>query len=474
MVTLTGVAEQTDPLFGVAVTKLTWAAGEVAEDHDLTRTHLAGNLVPATEGRRYTERFVVDPPPSPAAGQVPAVCRTGPNADCADPAAIYQHTLTQGRLAWLQPPDGAGLPGTIAQGFMDQGADAPGPTPEILVTEVQEPGSGGSPSPWRWRPRLLDAPPFESAFTVDVARYSDIRTGPDRLIGPPRWEYDGDDADTVRFGDSIFGNRPASGTMFDVTYRVTHGALGNIAADTLTGIDKSISGTVLRATNPFGALGGADEEPIDRVRRLAPQAFRARQFRAVRAADYDAAAEELSWVLNAGTAFRWTGSWRTIFTTAQPQGSELASLDQATTLLALLNRRRLAGYEVYAPQPTYVSFDLIVTVCAQPWAFRGDVAAALAVELGTGLRADGKPAFFAPGQFTFGQPLERSELEIAAQRALGVDGVVSVYYRRRGLTADYLYMPDEVTVGPDEIVRVDNDPSEPERGSLRLVVEGGK
>jgi hypothetical protein len=35
-------------------------------------------------------------------------------------------------------------------------------------------------------------------------------------------------------------------------------------------------------------------------------------------------------------------------------------------------------------------------------------------------------------------------------------------------------MPDDVTVGTHEILRVDNDPSRPERGSLRVIVEGGK
>ncbi len=35
-------------------------------------------------------------------------------------------------------------------------------------------------------------------------------------------------------------------------------------------------------------------------------------------------------------------------------------------------------------------------------------------------------------------------------------------------------MPEMVTVGRDEIIRVDNDPSLPDHGSLRVVVQGGK
>jgi hypothetical protein len=47
-------------------------------------------------------------------------------------------------------------------------------------------------------------------------------------------------------------------------------------------------------------------------------------------------------------------------------------------------------------------------------------------------------------------------------------------YRRRGVTPALISMLDQVQVGSDEIIRVDNDPSRPERGSLKIVVKGGK
>jgi hypothetical protein len=134
----------------------------------------------------------------------------------------------------------------------------------------------------------------------------------------------------------------------------------------------------------------------------------------------------------------------------------------------------MAGYEVYTPDPRYVGLDLIVVVCAYAWALRGEVEAAVREELGTGRLCDGRVGFFAPGNLRFGMPLERSELEAAAQRANGVEGVVRVEYRRRGYVASYVHMPETVRVGRDEIILVDNDPSEPDRGSLRVVVEGGK
>jgi hypothetical protein len=87
---------------------------------------------------------------------------------------------------------------------------------------------------------------------------------------------------------------------------------------------------------------------------------------------------------------------------------------------------------------------------------------------------DGTEGFFYPDHFTFGTPLERSALEAAIQDAYGVDGVVSIQYRERGVVPAAVEMPDVVSVAADQILTVDNDPSRPERGSIHLIVEGGK
>lgn len=452
IVHLTGADESiVDDVLKVPVTRLTWDASEaLTADHDLTRTTLAGNLVAAYEGRLRSESFDIDPATDLDHA---AVTRTGPDAGCCDSAPIYLHTLSQGRLAWLPGAD-------------DQ------PVPELVVMQTGG-GLSDRPHPWRWRRRLLDAALFEQAYTVDPLRYSDIRAA-NQPLGPALWEYDGDDADSIRFGDGVCGDRPAGGTSFQITYRTTSGAAGNVAADTIVGVDSGVADAVTAVTNPFAAAGGADEETLDDVRAAAPYAFRASQFRAVRAADYTLAAEELPWVLDAGTTFRWTGSWKTVFTTAQPRGREDIPIDDHTALIELLDRRRLAGYEVYTPNPRYVSLDLVVTVCADAGALRGEVFAAVATALSTGIRPDGRPAFFARDQFRFGQPLERSALECAVQNAPGVDGVISITYRRRGYLADFVALPETVVVARDEIIRVDNDPSWPDRGSVRIVVEGGK
>jgi len=459
IVHLTGAFEELDPLYQAPVTRLVWDTGEaLTAEHALDRTVLAGNLVPASQGRRHTETFVADPDPEGPAAGLAAVTRTGPDAGCGDPVPVYLHTLTAGRLAWL-----AGA----ASG------DAPAPQIQLTRRPAQP---GDQPQGWVWRRSLLDADPFEPAFTVEPAGYRDIR--PVRIAGRPQWEYDGDDADSIRFGTGTFGGRPSPGSVFDVTYRVTAGAAGNVAADAITVIPPGFDALIVTAANPFPATGGADEETLDHVRAAAPRAFRSRQFRAVRAEDYTATARELPWVIDAGTAVRWTGSWLSVFTTAQPAGTPDRGTEPTVAercdLIELLGRRRMTGYEVFTLLPRYVGLDLVITACAQPWGLRGEVEAAIRVELGTGQRRDGTPAFFAPGRMRFGTPLERSDLEATIQAAAGVRGVLSISYRRRGLVPGFVPMPETVTVGRDEIIRVDDDPSRPDRGSIRIVVEGGK
>ncbi|TDN90912.1 baseplate J/gp47 family protein [Microbacterium sp. BK668] len=449
VVHLTGAAEEVDPLYGIALTHLTWDAGEaLAVEHALDRTVLAGNLVAAVEGQRYTERFVIEPDPGGPDAPLAAVVRSGPDAGCDDATPQYLHTLEAGTLAWVR--------------------EGSARLPEIAVVELPE-TAGDTATIWRWRRTLLDADLFEQAYTVDPVVYRDLRRSPRDL---PWFEYDGDDGDSVRFGDGVFGELPPTGARFEVTYRTTAGATGNVAADAVTIVGDDLAGIVLSATNPFPAAGGEDRESIAHIRDNAPYAFRARQFRAVRAEDYTATAKELPWVLDAGTRVRWTGSWLSVFTTAQPPTGEAPSTGQTGELVELLDRRRLAGYDVHTPAPRYVGLDLVVTVCALPGARRGEVEEAVLDELGTGRTCDGRLGFFAPGRLRFGAPLERSELEASVQRASGVDGVVSVRYRRRGHVPWYRPMPEVVSVGLDEILRADNDANRPDRGSIRVVVKG--
>lgn len=430
--------DSVDPLFGPSggtpLTHLVWRP-EYALPFalDLARTTVHGNLVPATHGRAHAERFVTTAAFSPLPGPARAVVRTGPGA-----SPLFLHTLTRSPLAWL-----------------DDGVGGEGAQPEITAAET---GTGR----WSYRRTLLTAKPDEQVFTLDPVRFRPLSGE----LGAS--EYDGDDGDTIRFGDGERGAIPADGAGFEVTYRVGGGARGNVAADAVTRIDPATATAlgIAGVSNPLPASGGRDEEPAEQVRELAPQAFRATQYRAVLAEDYDRAVErELAWVGRAGTRFRYTGSWLSVFTAVDVRGGESLPPEDAVELARLLDRYRLAGYEAFGLAPRYASLDVSVAVCALPQAFRGDVQAGVLAAL---------RGFFDPDCFSFGQPLERSALEAAVQDVAGVDGVTAVQYRRRGHTIGFVAMGDTVDVAADEIVRADNDPSRPDAGSFRVDVGGGK
>jgi hypothetical protein len=446
-----------------AVTRIFWeSADKLVADRDLTRTTLAGNLIPATQGltlkasdtvrfsEQRSESFAI-PKPKDNPRDIPlAIARTGPNDTADDPSLQWLYTLVNGSVAWLQP---------------DDADDAP--RPEILMSQR---GLPSAEAQWRFLRRLLDAEEFDNAFTLDAARFSRLGHNFD---GSDQYDYDGDSGDTIRFGDGTFGEIPTDGAVFDVIYRIGGGAIGNVAADAINQVDASET-RVHAVTNPLPATGGEDAESLDRVRRLAPEAFREEQFRAVLPKDYQDAAETLPWVQRAGTVFRWTGSWPTVFTTADPLQSEEITVEERTELINLLNRYRMAGYESYVPEAKYVSIDLAVELCVRPDAFRGNVEEAVLSALSSKATAGGPAGFFDPDQFTFGQSLERSDLEAAIHNAAGVAGVTCVLYRIRNRTAGLAEMPDVVAVGTDEIIRCDNDPSLPERGSLKIMIRGGK
>ncbi len=429
-----------DPLYGVAITHVEWAASEALHSpRDLDRTELSANLVPCTQGARGGVHFVVD---AVLPGVASTFARRGANG-----TIDYRFSLPDLPLAW-------------------QGDDEGGAAPEIRLRrpDVPEPE-------WRFVSSLLDAVEEEHAFTLEPATYRPVALLADGLA---QFDYDGDAGETVRFGTGNFGAAPNQGDVFEVSYRLGAGLRGNVAADAISVVDASWRGLLTAASNPFPASGGADRETATQIRQRAPFAFQARQYRAVRAEDYEAEAQRLGWVQRAGTAFRWTGSWFTVFTAIDPLGGNGLSEAQHTQATDLLNRRRLAGYESYVPSAKYVSVDLEIEVCAQTGAFAADVEEAILRRLVPVGGVARKDAFFLADRFTFGSPLERSELESAVQEVPGVRGVLSISYRRRGVVPAFVTLPETLLLGSDAILRVDNDPSFPERGVVAVRVSGGR
>ena len=419
--------------------------------------------MPAVQGARASETFEIPkdapptPGPRPGSAPAPVVVRTAANWKPDDPRSDYRYTLSAEQISWLpvdsQDPD---MNATVAA------------VPEIALSAGTPTGAG---QPWRWQRWLLNSGAGDLVFTLTPERYSVVGA----QNGATWFDYDGEGT-TIRFGDGTFGHTPDEETVFTVTYLAGGGTAGNVPADTVVQVDQGQpqAGLVSGVTNPFAATGGADEETAQQIRDRAPQAFRAKPLRVVRQSDYVAAAQSLPWVMQAGTTFRWTGSWLTVFTTADPREREDLTITQLEGLSDLLNRRRLAGYESYVLAPSYASIDLLITVCAQPTAFASDVESAVLARLRPGLLPDGTRGFFDHENWSFGEPLESSALLAAVQRANGVLGVTAVCYRERGVQPGWAPLPETVSIPADRILRVDDDPSRPEDGSFRVLVEGGK
>jgi len=456
LVTVAAISETHDPLFTVdtahpqPLTHITLLA-PTTEAHDLPWTAVAGNIVPAVQGLRHTETFVIPDPTLRSPG--PVVVRAGRNATPPDPRPDYRYCLVSAPLAWLP------------SNRRDEDFSVPA-RPEILLTAIPP---EGQESPWAFQRWLLGSAPADPVFTLTPERYSPVLTG-----NSTTWlDYDGDNGTTIRFGDGTFGALPQPGTLFTVTYRSGGGPEGNVPADTIVNVapGQRQGSLVKSCTNPFPASGGADAETIAQVRARAPWKFSAEPLRVVQAADYASAARTLAWVQQAGTAFRWTGSWLTALTSANPAAAARPTIAQLEELTELLNQRRLAGCESYVLPPVYVPIDLRITVGAQAGAVGSDVAAAVLGALRPGPGPGGTPGFFDHSRWSFGQPLEPSALLAAIQACQGVAGVLQVRYRARG-GQDWAPLTGTLTVAADQIIRVDNDPRHPEAGFIQVTVEG--
>ena len=445
------------------VTHVTFAA-PLQMQHDLTRTTCSANLVPANQGMVvHDEAFLISDSGGPQ-----AIVRTGPNG-----TTQYLYTLANAPLAWLQQPGD------------------PMPLPEIQVTG---PVPGGTTGSWAFTRSLLQAGPFDLAFTIDPMRY--VSLGPvtnadgtsltlqDGVTPVTAVEYDSDAGDTIRFGDASFGAIPpipTGGATFQVTYCVGGGAAGNIASGATFSFTSAALSThgfpnVIAVTNPFAATGGSDPESDESIRRRAPYAYRNNVARAPLAADFEQYAKQLPWVSRANTLFRFTGSWLTAVTAPEPAGSAPLSVMDEIQLLQVLDRVRMAGRDSLVRPADYVSLDIAVVVCAIPDAYRADVEVAILAALSAQVLPGGAKGFFHPDNFGFGQALRPRTLEAAVQVVPGVAGVLGLIYRRRNAMTDYSVMNLDlpIAVAPWEIIQVDSDPNRPDHGTVQVFVEGGK
>ncbi len=325
-------------------------------------------------------------------------------------------------------------------------ADARAALPAIRLTGVL----AGVPDAWEPRTDLLGSSGSTREFVVET-------------------EHDG--SAHLRFGDAEHGLRPAPSTAFTATYRVGNGTAGNLGRDAIAHAVTGVGG-ITGVGNPLPAAGGVEPESADEIRRDAPAAFQVQQ-RAVTAADYVEVATRQRDVDRAAATFRWTGSWRTVFVTADRFGNAPVDAAFETRLRGHLERYRMAGYDLEVDAPVFVPLEIALHVCVLPGHFRSDAARAVRAVLSDGPRPDGSPALFHPDRLTFGQPVYLSSVLAAVHAVPGVQSVEVKRFRRQRQPATSGIATGVLPMGRLEIARLDDDPNHPERGVLDLTFGGG-
>ena len=285
-------------------------------------------------------------------------------------------------------------------------------------------------------------------------------------------ETESDGTCFLRFGDDRHGLRPAPDTVFLATYRIGNGTQGNVASDAIAHIATDQS-SIQGVRNPLPARGGVDPESIEHVRQNAPFAFRS-QARAVTANDYVAVAERYPGVQKAAATLRWTGSWRTAFLTIDRLGGLPVDADFEDAMRSHVEQFRLAGHDIEVDGPRFVPLEVEMQVCLKPDYFRADVRAALLDVFSNRILADGRRGLFHPDNLTFAQSIYLSSLYAAAQGVEGVASVEVTTFQRQDRPNRDAFDRGRLELGRLEIARLDNDPTFPDRGVLRLILQGGK
>ncbi len=347
-------------------------------------------------------------------------------------------------------------PGFDPERAADEPARATLAPAEAPVAQVLIRGDGQR---WRAVPDLLAADPFTAEFCVEAT----------------------DAAHYARFGDGAGGRKPANPGAMTAVIRHGGGRRGNIGADAIAYVVAADGGIISRVRNPLPAIGGRDREPVAAIRVAAPRHFR-RQRRAVTPADYVAAAEAYGDVQRAYAERRWTGSWNTIFLAIDRRGGGAVDALFEAGLRDHLARYRLAGHDLEVVPPRYVPLDIRLYVCVCGDHYAGDVERDLLDAFTAGSTRDGRPGYFHPDRFSFGDNILLSPIIARAMQVTGVQwigtrdgaGAVQGWFGRLDQPAIDYADDAEIAIAPSEVARLDNDPTFPDRGRIAFLMAGGR
>jgi hypothetical protein len=429
-------------------------APECAFIDDVSVAH--GNVVLVDHGRSQCGPLGDVP-----TGETTPCCEgEGAPSETAPVAGDFEPAIDRGPLTFREPVDRR----CPAAGKLEQ--DPHQGLPDMTLTSTAAPGPGQeSPAPVTWIPvwSLIGGGSAE-AFIVEV---------------------DDEGVAHIRFGDGETGERPEAGARFKACYRIGNGPAGNVGAQRIVRVGLyrgTLTGVSLRASNPFPAQGGTSPEPIEEVKLLAPHAFRQRIERAITADDYARLAERDLHredrtdpkVQAAAATLRWTGSWYE----ASVSIDALAGTVDVEKLPGQIEKRldgyRRMGHDLRTGLAVEVPLYVVLCVFVRPHYLAGHVKSALLDALSNRALPDGRLGFFHPDRLTFGQGISVSRLVSAAQAVDGVESVKLMRLERQFEGDQGAVLAGELPLGPMEVACLDNDPSFPENGVLKIQTRGGR
>lgn len=332
---------------------------------------------------------------------------------------------------------------------------------------------------WTPIPSLLEAGAFDPHFVVEIENEGEAR---------------------LRCGDNVHGLRPDTATGAEAVYRIGGGRAGNLGRGSLVHVVTPPPAwqfdpvdplappdpfpEVLAVRHALPAIRGEDRESLMEIQQFAPEAFRAWLRRAVTEADWTEVARRLEPVAAARAQILWTGSWYTIFIALHPRdehhlrrlpgGSVALEDDFAAEMSARLTAFKIAGFDLKVLAANYVPLEIDIEICVAHGHLRGDVLRAVTDRLSNRDLPDGTRGFFHRLNFAFGEPLYLSALYAALEATDGVSSArVTRFNRYWEIDTGGALERGVLEVGPGEIIRLDNEPSAPEWGVLRLSALGG-
>ncbi|MFD9499196.1 putative baseplate assembly protein [Streptomyces sp. NPDC060035] len=301
-------------------------------------------------------------------------------------------------------------------------------------------------------------------------------------------ELEDDGRIALRFGDGRHAARPRPGARLELHYRLGGGTAGNVGAEAVNHLvlrrdpdaeDTGEAPPVAGVRNPLPAVGGAEPEPLDQVRQLAPLDLKRTTQRAVTAEDYAALASGLPGVQRAAAEIRWTGSVQEAHVAVDALGAGEPEPELLDSVAYALESYRRIGHDLVVGPANGVALDIALSVCAAPGHQHGQILAELYRLLGSGRLHDGRLGFFHPDALVFGEPVRLSRLVAAAAAVQGVERVTVTRLRRLFDDAgvddgdDTALEAGVLRIGPLEIARCDNDPDRPDNGRLTIELAGG-